>query len=80
MQAVQKDIKKLQDKQERFEYKLDELQDSHERMDADIRTMSGEIAGGFYKTKHQIRALDDQIETVIKVLELKDILPLVKSR
>ena len=63
-----------------FEHKLDKLQDSHEGMDADIRTMSGEIASGFYKTKHPIRALDDQMETVIKVLDLKDSLPLVKSR
>lgn len=38
---------------------LDKIQDSYEKLDADMRVLSGETAG-FYRIRHQIRRLEDQ--------------------
>lgn len=37
--------------------------------------LSGETASGFYKFKHQIRKLEDQGETIVKVLEFRKLIP-----
>lgn len=55
--------------------KLDKLQDHYEKLDADVRVLSGETASGFYKFKHQIRKLEDQGETIVKVLEFRKLIP-----
>ena len=55
--------------------KLDKLQDHYEKLDADVRVLSGETASGIYKFKHQIRKLEDQGETIVKVLEFRKLIP-----
>lgn len=58
-----------------IDLKLDKLQDHYEKLDADVRVLSGETASGFYKFKHQIRKLEDQGETIVKVLEYRKLIP-----
>lgn len=58
-----------------IDLKLDKLQDSYEKLDADVRVLSGETASGFYRIKHQIRQLEDQGGTIIKVLEMRNLIP-----
>ncbi len=58
-----------------LELKLDKLQDNYEKMDADVRVLSGETASGFYKIKHQLRQVEDQGRTIVKVLELRNLIP-----
>ena len=59
-----------------IDLKLDKLQDHYEKLDADMRVLSGETASGFYKIKHQLRKLEDQGETIVKVLEFRNLIPL----
>lgn len=58
-----------------MDLKLDKLQDNYERLDATMREISSEVANGFYKTKHQIKKLEDQGTTVVKILEYRELLP-----
>lgn len=58
-----------------IDLKLDKLQESYEKLDADVRVLSGETASGFYRIKHQIRQLEDQGGTIIKVLEMRNLIP-----
>ena len=58
-----------------IELKIDKLQDHYEKLDADMRVLSGETASGFYKIKHQIRKLEDQGKTIVTVLEMRNLIP-----
>ncbi len=58
-----------------MDLKLDKLQDNYERLDLSMREISREVAGGFYKTKYQIRKLEDQGATIVKILEYRELLP-----
>lgn len=58
-----------------IELKIDKLQDHYEKLDADMRVLSGETASGFYKIKHQIRKLEDQGKTIVTALEMRNLIP-----
>ena len=58
------------------EAELDKLQDNYERLEADISTVSSDVKNGFYRVKHQIRRLEDQGATIVKVLEYRELIPL----
>ena len=59
-----------------LELKADKSQDNYEKLEAYLLTIASDVKNGFYKSKHQFRLLEDQGNSIIKVLEYRELIPL----
>ena len=59
-----------------LELKADKSQDNYEKLEAYLLTIASDVKNGFYKSKHQFRLLEDQGNSIIKVLAYRELIPL----